>query len=134
MTDSHPGAEGVLESNRALRLWAVGLRSWSTSARATSASERHHAQHLKAQRRVPDACRRAPGQDDSTAVLELPSLGDVHVDELLAVLIIRHGFGATGAVHALQVAMLMAGYPPDTEEVLAADTWEIVDAALRYPR
>jgi hypothetical protein len=61
-------------------------------------------------------------------------MGNVHVDELLAVLVRRHGFGAVGAVRALQVALLIAGYPPDTDEVLAADTWDIVDAALHYPR
>ena len=139
MTSTHAGAERVLESNRALRLWAAGLRSWSTAARAASSAERHRAEDIRAQlpagrRQVPDLRRASPERQGRTAGPVLPSLGDVHVDELLSVLVRRHGFGAVGAVRALQISLLMAGYPPDSDDVLAADTWEILDTALRCAR
>ena len=61
----------------------------------------------------------------------LPGLGDVRADELLAALVNRHRLSATGAARALELGILMAGYPPDTDAVLAADALDIIDWALR---
>ena len=63
----------------------------------------------------------------------LPSLDDVGVDELLAVLVGCHHVSPMCAVRALSVALFMAGYPPESEDVLAADALDIVDSALHHP-
>lgn len=138
MTSSTSGAQGVLESNHALRLWAAALRTWSRSARVSSASERLRAEHLKGQisGRPPRAeSDRAswPQGAERLAGPVLPGLGDVHVDELLAVLVTRHGYAATGAVRALEIALLMSGYPTESDEVQAADALQVLDSALHFP-
>jgi hypothetical protein len=129
--------ESVMASNQALRSWAAGLRTWSRTARISSAAERVRARQLVAgaaglrgaHGEVGRSPRPVVGLDEPV----LPSLDDVRVDELVAVLVGRHQFGALGAVRAVRLALLMAGYPPASEQVLAADAFDILDSALFHP-
>lgn len=139
MTNSDSG-QRILDSNHALRMWAAGLRSWSSAARASSSCERLRAEELRLvaasgrDRRTGEVVSPLPMA--TPAVLDepvLPSLDDVRVDELVAVLVGRHRYRAMGAVRAMRIALLIAGYPPETEEVLAADALDILDSALDYP-
>lgn len=137
MESSPTVGRGVLASNQALRTWAAGLRTWSRAARISSSSERVRAERLMAGaaglRGAHGDISHQPrlGTDPDEPVL--PSLDDVRVDELVAVLVGRHHFGALGAVRAVRLALLMAGYPPASEQVLAADALDILDSALFYP-
>ena len=136
MTSSQSG-QHIVESNQALRTWAAGLRTWSRAARATSSSERLRARRLVAMAAalpVREATR-GVAIASSRAMTEpvLPSLDDVRVDELVAVLVGRHHFRAVGAVRAMRIALLMAGYPPESDAVLAADALDVLDNALHYP-
>jgi hypothetical protein len=126
----------VLESNQALRSWAAGLRTWSRSARVSAAAERLRTRRVLDQAIHAQAASdlRTGDRTDRPAAPVLPTLGDVHVDEMLAVLVQRHDFGAVAAVRALQLALLGAGYPADTDDVQASDALPILDSALRYPR
>jgi hypothetical protein len=137
-TDSGPTTgQSILASNQALRAWAAGLRTWSTAARISSSSERVRARRLVAgaaglrgaHSDIARSSRRGAELDD----LILPSLDDVRVDELVAVLVGQHHFGALGAVRAVRLALLVAGYPAASEKVLAADAFDILDSALFYP-
>lgn len=137
MESSPTGGQGVLASNQALRTWAAGLRTWSRAARIASSSERIRAERLRAgasdlRSSHGDLGSRPPREAASDEPV-LPSLADVRVDELVAVLVGRHHFGALGAVRAVRLALLMAGYPPASEQVLAADALDILDSALFYP-
>ena len=134
--ESRPtSGQGVLASNQALRTWAAGLRTWSRAARISSSSERVRAERLMAGAAGLRDVHGDIGHRRGTEPDEpfLPSLDDVRVDELVAVLVGRHHFGALGAVRAVRLALLMAGYPPASEQVLAADALDILDSALFYP-
>ena len=137
MESSPTSGQSVLASNQALRAWAAGLRTWSRAARISSSSERVRAERLKAGatglRGSHADIDRPPRLDAGLDELTLPSLDDVRVDELVAVLVGRHHFGALGAVRAVRLALLMAGYPQASEQVLAADALDILDSALFYP-
>jgi hypothetical protein len=137
MTSSQD-AQHILESNHALRAWATGLRSWSQGARESASSERLRARRLVAvsaaarpARTTSGVCPAMPPELRNGPVL--PSLGDVRVDELVAALVGRHHFGAMGAIRALRIALLTAGYPAESDEVLAADALDVLDTALHYP-
>jgi len=129
--------ESILASNQALRSWAAGLRTWSRTARVSSAAERIRARQLVAGavglRGVHGEIGPSPRPVAALDEPVLPSLEDVRVDELVAVLVGRHHFGAFGAVRAVRLALLMAGYPPASEQVLAADAFDILDSALFHP-
>lgn len=137
-TDTSPiSGESVLTSNQALRSWAAGLRTWSRAARVSSSAERVRARQLVAGatglRAAHGEIGRSLRPEVGPAEPVLPSLADVRVDELVAVLVGRHHFGALGAVRAVRLALLMAGYPLASEQVLAADAFDILDSALFYP-
>ncbi|MGF9755273.1 hypothetical protein AAII07_08730 [Microvirga sp. 0TCS3.31] len=137
-TDTGPtNAESILASNQALRSWAAGLRTWSRATRISSSAERVRARQLVAGatglRAAHGEIGRSLRPDVGLHEPVLPSLDDVRVDELVAVLVGRHHFGALGAVRAVRLALLMAGYPLASEQVLAADAFDILDSALFYP-
>ena len=137
MESSPTSGQSVLASNQALRAWAAGLRTWSRAARISSSSERVRARRLAAGAAGLRGAHGEIGRSLRPGVrLDepiLPSLDDVRVDELVAVLVGQHHFGAVGAARAVRLALLIAGYPLESEKVLAADAFDILDSALFYP-
>ena len=124
--------EEILRSNQAVRQWAAGLRDRGTRARAES---RHRRARAGAAVGPPPLTRRPqpapdlPGFDPAG----LPSLGEVRVEELVAILVDDHGFAVARAERALAHGMMICGYPRGHDSVVAADAFEVVERAVRRP-
>lgn len=61
--------------------------------------------------------------------LTLPALGLVRTSTLFGILRTEHGLSARGATHALELALLVAGYESHSVIVAGADALDIIDTA-----
>ena len=115
----------IVETNRALREWAAGLRAWSRLVREGCATGR--APDVRPRRprsSCPPALPVRPNQDG------LPSLGEVMVTELFSTLVDIHGLPTRTAVQRLATGMAIAGYPPEVDRVSAADAFDVIEWAV----
>ncbi len=120
----------ILDASAALRAWSEDVRAWSRSTRRVAAAVRL-ARHDRADLGWPDA-------GESRAVVgtgaPLPVVGPLAVADLLDILVHDHGIDPRQAWRSLALAMLGAGYPPDSDRVAAADAFDVVHHALAGSR
>ena len=135
MSEAHVVGNEVLAANRALREWAAALRYWSRAARHSSVMQREHAGALKGSGRAGYLVEE-PGASGYDECVEdgLILLDDVLRSELFTLLVEHHAFSTSEAERALALGLLIAGYPSDFPEILAADAFDIVESALRHRR
>ena len=126
---------GVLQTNQALREWAVALRQWSRSTREASLAQRERARAFQGggpPSRSSDVSR--PTRQGRQVEPGLPGLGEVGAGELLTLLLDRHGLAPGAAERALTAGMLEAGYPAGFTHVSAVDAFDVIDYATRRHR
>ena len=124
MADRIAHAE-ILQTNKALREWAAGLRAWSRLVREGGAAVRApHRQSGGATATRAPALPVRPNEDG------LPSLGEVRVSELFSTLVDIHGLPTRTAVERLAIGLAVSGYPPEVDRVSAADSFDIIEWAI----
>lgn len=124
MADRTAHAE-ILQTNRALREWAAGLRAWSQLVRDGCVTGRpSHARPRRPASARPPVLPVRPNESG------LPSLGEVRVTELFNTLVDIHGLPTQTAVQRLALGMAIAGYPPEADRISAADAFDVIERAV----